>query len=145
MIVANILRQKGAEVHKVYDFDTVRGAVHVLTVARIGAVVVVNRDGELAGMLSERDVVHALSLDGPDALGHPVERYMTPHVTTCAPTDRIDQVLAVMTVRRIRHVPVLAEGLVLGLVSIGDLVKVRLDEMEQEANVLLDITRSHIG
>lgn len=145
MMVANVLHRKGAEVHKVHDFNTVRAAVRALTAARIGAVVVVNRDGVLAGMLSERDVVHALDLDGPEALGHPVERYMTPHVTTCAATDRIDHVLAVMTVRRIRHVPVLAEGRILGLVSIGDLVKVRLDEKEQETNVLLDITRSHVG
>jgi CBS domain-containing protein len=144
MIVADVLRHKGATVRKVRDFDTVADALHVLTAARIGAAVVVNRKGELAGMFSERDVVHALDLEGPDALRRPVERYMTQRVTTCTPNDRIDQVLAVMTVSRIRHVPVLAEGRLLGLVSIGDLVKVRLDEKEQEANVLLDITRSRI-
>jgi CBS domain-containing protein len=144
MVVTEILRHKGAEIHKVRDFDTVAEAVRVLTAAHIGAVVVVNRKDELAGMFSERDVVHALDLDGSDALTRTVERYMTPHVTTCAPTDRIDHVLAVMTVGRIRHVPVVADGRLLGLVSSGDLVKFRLDEKEQEAKVLLDITRSHI-
>jgi CBS domain-containing protein len=144
MIVAAVLRRKGNEVHKVRDFDTVTEAVGALTTARIGAVVVVNAKGALSGMFSERDIVRALAADGPIAVNHKVERYMTSRVTTCAPNDRVDHVLGVMTVSHIRHVPVVSEGRLVGLVSIGDLVKVRLAEKEQEANVLLDITRAHI-
>ncbi|MDE2229388.1 MAG: CBS domain-containing protein [Alphaproteobacteria bacterium] len=144
MIVAEVLRRKGAQIHKIRDFESVAEAVRALAAARIGALVVIDRKGDLAGMFSERDVVHALDREGPAALGHTVERYMTARVTTCKPNDRIDQVLAVMTVSRIRHVPVVADSRLLGLVSIGDLVKFRLDEKEQETNVLLDITRSHI-
>ncbi|HVA34962.1 MAG TPA: CBS domain-containing protein [Stellaceae bacterium] len=144
MIVAEVLRRKGAQVHKIHDFDTVAAAVRALTSARVGALVVVDRKGDLAGMFSERDVVRALDREGPAALGHMVERTMTSRVTTCQPNDRIDQVLAVMTVSRIRHVPVTVGNRLLGIVSIGDLVKFRLNEKEQEANVLLDITRSHI-
>jgi len=144
MIVAEVLRRKGSQIHKVRDFDTVADAVRALTAARIGVLVVVNRRGDLAGMFSERDVVRALDREGPAALSHPVERYMTARVTTCKPSDRIDHVLSVMTVSHIRHVPVMSDKRLIGLVSIGDLVKWRLDEKEQETNVLLDITRSHI-
>ncbi len=144
MTVKEVLRRKGSEIHKIRAFDTVAAAVQALSAARIGALVVVDRNGDLAGMFSERDVVHALDLEGPAALGRAVERYMTPHVTTCDPNDRIDRVLALMTVSRIRHVPVMSDSRLLGLVSIGDLVKLRLDEKEQEAKVLLDITRAHI-
>ncbi len=144
MIVAEVLRRKGTEIHKIRDFDTVAEAVNALSTAQIGALVVVDRKGDLAGMFSERDVIRALNLEGSTALTHRVERHMTPRVTTCSPSDRIDHVLSVMTISRIRHVPVVGEGRLLGLVSIGDLVSFRLDEKEQEANVLLDITRSHI-
>lgn len=144
MIVAEVLRRKGARVQTIRDFDTVAEAVRVLTVARIGALVVIGRKGELAGMFSERDIVHALDLDGQDALAHAVRRYMTSQVTTCKPSDRIDTTLSVMTAGHMRHVPVMSDDRLVGLVSIGDLVKFRLDEKEQETNVLLDITRSHI-
>ena len=118
--------------------------MRVLTAERIGVLVVVGGEGALAGMFSERDVVHALDLDGPAALGRAVERYMTPRVRTCTPGDRIDRVLAVMSGSHIRYVPVMADGRLVGLVSIGELVKLRLAEKEQEANVLLDIARAHI-
>jgi CBS domain-containing protein len=144
MIIKEVLRRKGAQIHKVCVFDTVAEAVRALTAARIGALVVVDRKGELTGMFSERDVVHALDREGSVALDRAVERYMTPHVTTCDPEDRIDRVLAVMSVSHIRHVPVMRDHQLLGLVSIGDLVKFRLDEKEQEAQVLLDISRARI-
>jgi CBS domain-containing protein len=144
MKIKEVLRRKGTKILKVYDFDTVNVAVRALTAERIGALVVVDRKGELAGMFSERDVVHALDLEGPAALDRAVGHYMTARVTTCDPDDRIDRVLAVMSVSHIRHVPVMSDHQLLGLVSIGDLVKFRLDEKEQEANVLLDITRARI-
>ncbi len=144
MIIKEVLRRKGSHIHEVGDFDTVAVAVRVLTAARIGAVVVVDRKGELAGMFSERDVVHALDLEGPAALDRAVGRFMTPRVTTCDPEDRIDQVLSVMARSHIRHVPVMRDHRLLGLVSIGELVKYRLDEKEQEARVLLDITRARV-
>lgn len=144
MIIKEVLRRKGSHIHEVGDFDTVAVAVRVLTAARIGAVVVVDRKGELVGMFSERDVVHALDLEGPAALDLAVGRFMTPRVTTCDPEDRIDQVLSVMATSHIRHVPVMRDHRLLGLVSIGELVKYRLDEKEQEARVLLDITRARV-
>jgi CBS domain-containing protein len=94
-------------------------------------------------MFSERDVIRALAEDGAAALDYEVHELMTPEVTTCAPEDRLDAVMAIMTAHRIRHLPVMQAGRLVGLVSIGDLVKHRLDEKEIEANVLLDISRAH--
>ena len=144
MQVAEILRHKGSNVAKIRTIDTVEAAVAKLSEERIGALVVTDRMGGLAGMISERDVIHALARHGPDALQFEVHELMTPEVTTCAPNDRVDAVMAVMTAHRIRHLPVMDEGRLIGLVSIGDLVKSRLIEKEQEANVLRDITRAHI-
>ena len=142
MPVADILHHKGRQVSSVRTVETVADAIRKLAEERIGALVVVDRWGKLAGMFSERDVVHALARHGADALGYEVHELMTPDVTTCTPADRIDAVMEVMTAHRIRHLPVMEAGKLVGLVSIGDLVKHRLDEKEQEAAVLRDITRA---
>ena len=142
MAVAEILHHKGRQVSTVRSMDTVEMAIRKLYDERIGALVVVNRWGKLVGMFSERDVLHALARHGAEALAFEVHELMTPDVTTCAPTDRIDEVMKVMTAHRVRHLPVMEGGQLVGLVSIGDLVKHRLDEKETEANVLRDITRA---
>lgn len=142
MSVAEILHHKGQQVSTVRSIDTVETAIRKLYEERIGALVVLDRWGKLAGMFSERDVIHALAQHGAAALQFEVHELMTPDVTTCTPEDRIDQVMEVMTAHRFRHMPVMDKGQLIGLVSIGDLVRHRLDEKEQEAAVLRDITRA---
>ncbi|HEY3919372.1 MAG TPA: CBS domain-containing protein [Stellaceae bacterium] len=143
MTVASLLGDKGHRVATIRTTEKITTAIQQLDAERIGALVVVDRWGKLAGMFSERDVVHGLARDGAVALDYEVHELMTPDVTTCAPDDRIDTAMTLMTTHRIRHLPVVAAGKILGIVSIGDLVKYRLDEKEVEANVLLDIARAH--
>jgi CBS domain-containing protein len=143
MTVASLLGGKGHHVATIRTTEKVAAAVAELNEERIGALVVVDRWGKLAGMFSERDVIRGLAQNGAAALDFEVHELMTPDVTTCAPDDRIDTAMAMMTLHRIRHLPVMAEGRIVGLVSIGDLVRYRLDEKEVEASVLLDIARAH--
>src|SRR5665213_3320810 len=143
MTVASLLGGKGHHVATIRTTEKVSAAIEKLNEERIGALVVIDRWGKLAGMFSERDVVRGLAQDGGAALDFEVHELMTPDVTTCAPEDRIEKAMSVMTAHRIRHLPVMAQGQVLGIVSIGQLVKYRLDAKETEANVLLDIARAH--
>jgi CBS domain-containing protein len=144
MRVAEILHVKGRHVSTVRSTETVEAAIRKLYEERIGALVVVDRWGKLAGMFSERDVIQALAQHGAEALGYEVHELMTPDVTTCTPADRLEEVMQVMTVHRVRHLPVMEGDQLIGLVSIGDLVKFRLEEKETEANVLRDIPRAHV-
>jgi CBS domain-containing protein len=141
MAVAAVLQHKGGHVSTIRSIDGVEAAIRKLYDERIGALVVVDRWGKLAGMLSERDVIWALAQHGAEALSFEVHEVMTPDVTTCTPEDRIDDVMHTMTAHRIRNLPVLEEGRLVGLVSMGDLVKQRLEEKKQEAAVLQDIMR----
>jgi CBS domain-containing protein len=141
MAIAAVLQHKGGHVSTVRSIDGVEAAIRKLYDERIGALVVVDRWGKLAGMLSERDVIWALAQHGAEALSFEVHELMTPDVTTCTPEDRIDDVMQTMTAHRIRHLPVMEEGRLVGLVSMGDLVKQRLEEKKQEAAVLQDIMR----
>lgn len=142
MAVTQILQHKGRHVSTVRSIDHVGAAIRKLHEERIGALVVLDRWGKLVGMFSERDVIHALAQHGAEALDYEVHEVMTPDVTTCTPEDRIDEAMKVMTAHRVRHLPVMEEGQLVGIVSIGDLVKHRLDEKEQEAAVLRDLTRA---
>ncbi len=142
MLIAEILQRKGRDVLTIRSTETVDSAIHKLYERRIGALVVIDRWGKLVGMFTERDVLHALAQYGAAALSYEVHELMTPDVTTCSRHDRIDEVMSVMTVHRVRHLPVKESGEIVGIVSLGDLVKHRLDEKEQEANVLRDITRT---
>lgn len=142
MSIAEVLHHKGRHVSTIRTIDTVEMALRKLDEERIGALVVLDRWGKLAGMFSERDVIHGLAQHGAEALSYEVHELMTPDVTTCTPEDRIDAVMQVMTVHRVRHLPVMEQGELVGLVSMGDLVKQRLGEKEQEAAVLRDITRA---
>ena len=141
MQVSDVLRTKGTQVTTILPTDHIREALRVLAEKRVGAVVVEDRWTKLAGIFSERDLVGALFRQGAGVLDRPVSELMTTRVITCAPSDRVDAALARMTLNRIRHLPVMQDGKLAGIVSIGDLVHARLDEKELEAGVLLDIAR----
>lgn len=142
MKVVNILQSKGAEVFAVNETDTLANVVGVLAEKNIGAVVVKDGSGAVAGILSERDVVRRLNADGPAALGAPVSSCMTRKPFTCGPDDTIDDLMGMMTLRRIRHLPVVKDGKLIGLVSIGDVVKRKIDHAEREAAALKEYISS---
>jgi CBS domain-containing protein len=144
MLIADILRSKGHDVVKVRTADSVALALSRLAEHRIGALVVEDRWMKLVGVFSERDFVNAIAHDGAAALGFDVQHLMSSPIISCRSSDRIDAALAMMTVARIRHLPVIDDGVLKGIVSIGDLVKHRLDEKELEANVLLEISRMRV-
>ena len=134
MQVTHILREKGGEVIAVSSETTLSEAARLLAHKRIGAVVVRDRAGALAGILSERDVVRAIAQESVAALARPVSAYMSHPVTTCTHGDTVDELMEMMTLGRFRHVPVLdANNQICGIVSIGDVVKTRIDETVREA------------
>ena len=143
MYISDVLHGKGHKIVTVRDTDTVLTAVKKLAEHRIGAVVVEDRWMRHTGIFSERDFVNAVAVDGADTLNLPVSKLMSSPVMTCRPTDRVEIAMATMTLAKIRHLPVEENGHLVGIVSIGDLVKHRLDEKALEANVLLDIARLH--
>lgn len=138
MSVAAILEFKGSTVFTVRPDHTIADAAALLTTKRVGVVVVSDPASHLLGVLSERDIVHSLSQYGKAALDMPVSNVMTSPVVTCTPADSAKAVLQVMTERRIRHLPVVTEGRLLGIVSIGDAVGHRLRETQLEVGVLRD-------
>jgi CBS domain-containing protein len=138
MQVKHILRDKGRDVVTIAGEATLSEATRLLARKRIGAVVVRGEDGSLAGILSERDIVRALSEESVAALASPVSAFMTRGVATCAETDSVDDLMEMMTARRFRHVPVMENGRLAGIVSIGDVVKTRIEETVREAKSLRD-------
>jgi len=136
MNVEGILRAKGAAVVTIKPDATIGSLVQGLREARIGAMVVSDDGRAVLGIISERDVVRGLAERGPRILDTPVAELMTRNVVSCALQDTVKQVMAEMTKRRVRHLPVVADGVLSGIVSIGDVVKNRLDEIETETNVL---------
>ncbi len=141
MSIADILQDKGNKVVRATQTDTVLSAVGKLARHRIGVVVVEDARMRPVGMFSERDFVNATSEHGAAALTMPLERLMSMPIISCRPTDRVEAAMAQMTRSKIRHLPVIDEGRLAGIVSLGDLVKHRLDEKELEADVLLDLSR----
>lgn len=140
MNIADVLRHKGSTVVTILPTDSVEAAAQSLASKRIGAVVVRDRRGKLVGILSERDIVRGVADKSASALNLKVQDLMTAEVKTCKPADSIKDVMSLMTLRRIRHVPVMDGEDLVGLVSIGDVVKSRLDEQAQEVAVLRDIS-----
>jgi CBS domain-containing protein len=136
MNVETILRNKGSWVMTVQRDTTVAEAVETLSRERIGALVVSEDGNSVDGMLSERDIVTALAEYGAELLSRPIDAIMTRNVLTCDPADTVQELMAEMTNRRFRHFPVVKDGRLCGVISIGDLVKNRLDEVEFEANSL---------
>jgi CBS domain-containing protein len=139
--IAAILQNKGSEVLTVTAETLVRDAVALLAERRIGALPVVH-DGAVAGIMSERDVIYCLRSDGAAILDWPVERIMTAPAITVEPDKQVLSALSLMTQRRIRHLPVVEGGRIIGLVSIGDLVKYRMDKIEREAEQMLAYIQS---
>jgi CBS domain-containing protein len=138
MHVSTLLSAKGSAVVTVPSGALVTDVVAVLTDRRIGAAVVSDDGRHIAGIVSERDIVRALSLTGPDALKQPVAAIMTTEVVTAAPDTTIEQLMTTMTERRVRHVPVTVGGELAGIVSIGDVVKDRIQSLELESKALQD-------
>ena len=137
MTIAAILRAKGTHVETTTLETTLFTATWNLKIKGIGALVVVGGDGNhILGIISERDIIRALIEQGEQLLALPVSKAMTSPVLTCAREDRVTAVMARMTRHRVRHLPVVEGGKLAGLISIGDVVKYRLDELELEANVL---------
>jgi CBS domain-containing protein len=137
MQVRHILREKGRDVVAIASDATLSEAACLLARQRIGAVVVRDAQGRLAGILSERDVVRAMAEESVSAFARPVSAYMTRAVATCGEADSIDDLMEMMTQGRFRHVPVLDENNRLcGIVSIGDVVKTRIAETVREAATL---------
>ncbi|MGW5878648.1 CBS domain-containing protein [Nocardiopsis terrae] len=132
MLIAAILRAKGSEVVSVAPEATVARLLTELARHNIGAIVVATEDGTLVGIVSERDVVRHLERRGPELLTAPVSDIMTSDVVTCTAEDSVEEVSEHMTTRRFRHVPVVSEGRLAGIVSIGDLVKSRLSVLEDD-------------
>lgn len=138
MRVANLLTTKGRDVATIDQNRSVADAVAILKERRIGALIVTGKGTPLAGILSERDVVRALAESGAAALDATVANLMSHEVTTCEESTSITDLMGLMTAKRIRHVPVVHDGDVVGMVSIGDVVKARFDELEGEKRDLLD-------
>ena len=142
MHVESILRTKGTAVYTIGDGQQLAEAADMLTKKKIGAVVVLDHAGHVCGVLSERDIVHAIAQKGPAMLTRPVTDFMSTEVVTCSKHDTVDHCMGLMTDRRIRHLPVVEDGHLKGIVSIGDVVKWRIAETEMEANALREYIAS---
>lgn len=132
----HILKSKGADVFAVRDSDKISDAVSLLNDKNIGAVIVRDQKGGVAGILSERDIVRRLGDKGAEALAMKVSDCMTANPYTCSPDATIDEMMAQMTEKRIRHLPVTHNGGLVGVISIGDVVKRKIEQAEQEAQAL---------
>ena len=141
MLIEKILEQKGRDCATVRPDASIATVVSVLAERRIGAVVVEDLRGGIVGIFSERDLVKLLASRGANALGVKVKEVMTSPVITCKPGDQLHAVMAVMNDRRVRHIPVVVNNALAGMISIRDLIRHRLNEKETEAAVLLDIRR----
>ena len=141
MSIGAILQSKGSEVLTVACDTSVRDAVALLADRRIGALPVVGAKG-VAGIMSERDIIYRLRSDGAEMLDWTIDRIMTAPAITVEPETEIMAALSLMTRRRIRHLPVVENGALIGLVSIGDLVKHRMDRIEAEAAAMLTYIQS---
>ena len=140
--VSSVLKHKGHNVVTVAPHQTVASVVKVLAQNRIGAVPVINEEGQLIGIISERDIIRGMSEHADAVLTLPAEQLMTRDVKTCSFEDQLVDLMEVMTLQRIRHLPVVENGALYGIVSIGDVVKQRLEEVQSEAEELRRYIRS---
>ena len=137
MSIQNILDRKGAEVFTIHPTDTIRAAAQLMQVHRIGALVV--RSGDvISGLISERDIVHAIWQHGGRALSMTMLDVMTRNAVTVSPGDSLKRAMSLMTNHRLRHLTVIAEGKLVGILSVGDVVKYRVEDLETESSVLRD-------
>lgn len=143
MIVSQILRDKGSAVLTVPPDASAVEAARIMNERRVGALVVRRGQGRLEGIVSERDIVVALAEQGPEAAERPVHSLMTAadRLITCSPADSVAHMMAVMTDRRVRHLPVIEGGRMVGIISIGDLVKARMRETLAEVEAMTAYVR----
>lgn len=142
MKAKHILQSKGADVFAVSPDDSIAVAVSLLNEKNIGAVIVRGKSDEVVGILSERDVVRRLGKNGAEAMALRVSDCMTANPFTCAPDATVEELMAKMTEKRIRHLPVTQDGRVVGVISIGDVVKRKIEETEREAAALKEYISS---
>ena len=138
MRVNGVLEGKGSDVATIGPDQTLLSAAAELGKRRIGALVVVVPDGSVVGIVSERDIVAAIAKGGAAMLDQIVSEVMSSDVITCTPSDTMEQLMSAMTEQRIRHLPVVSDGALVGIVSIGDVVKRRVAEIQDEAKALGD-------
>ena len=143
MLVSQILDAKGHDVVTVGPDQPIWAVLRSFRLHGIGAMVVVDDDRHLLGLLSERDIVNGLVARGKQLVDMTVRDVMSSRVPTCEPSESISSIMRTMTDRRARHLPVIADGRLQGIISIGDVVKARLDDVELENQVLRDLVRSH--
>jgi CBS domain-containing protein len=136
MIVSQILKRKGSQVHTVVKKTPIAEVARLLASKRIGATVVIDQNNSVEGIISERDIVSGLSSYGAKVLDMPVEELMTKNVITRGIESQIDELRLEMTNSRIRHLPILDDGKLVGLISIGDVVKNRVEELQAEGDML---------
>lgn len=136
MFVRDILLDKGRNVVSINPDATLTDAVQTLVDNRIGALVVLGPGGTIEGIVSERDIVRALAESGREAVERSVSAFMSRDIKTCAESDSVEALMEIMTHRRLRHLPVIEGGQLCGIVSIGDVVKIRIAETVQEAESL---------
>jgi CBS domain-containing protein len=141
-ILAAKKRNLGGDIISIEPTADLAAATKVLSTHRIGAVLVRGAGGRIAGILSERDIVRALSEHGADALAQSVGQVMTRDVATCGEDDSVASIMERMTTGKFRHLPVVAEGELVGLISIGDVVKQRVEEIESESEAMRDYIRT---
>lgn len=142
MTVKAILAAKGGDVVTIEPTADLAAAAKLLAERRIGAVVILGAERRIVGILSERDIVRALAERGPAALQEAVGQVMTRNVASCGEDETISSIMERMTAGKFRHMPVVEAGRLAGLVSIGDVVKLRVEEMEREASALKDYIRT---
>ena len=142
MSVKSILAAKGSDVVTIEPTADLAAATKLLGERRIGAVLVLGPDRHVAGILSERDIVRSIGTRGAGALSEPVSASMTRKVVTCVPNDSLPDIMERMTQGKFRHLPVLEDGKLVGIISIGDVVKQRLEAMEREQAALQDYIRT---
>jgi CBS domain-containing protein len=140
--VSSILKHKGHDVVTVAPQQTVSWVVRVLAENRIGAVPVINQEGQLVGIISERDIIRGMAEHADGVVTLPADRLMTREVKTCSSEDQLVDIMEVMTLQRIRHLPVIQNGALHGIISIGDVVKQRLEEVQSDAEELRRYIRS---
>ena len=137
MRILDIVLKKGRTVETIGAFETIKSAADALREKQIAALVVIE-DGSVRGIISEREIVHAMSLHGPDLFSKKIKDVMLKDMVPIRPQDSVKQSMRLMTHNRARHLPVMSDGALAGIVSIGDVVKHRLEDLELETNVLRD-------
>ncbi len=136
MTVSALLKNKDKNILTVLQSNSLQDVCAILAEKRIGVLIVCKEDGVVEGIISERDIVQAIAKSGQNILSAKVAQHMTPDPITCSPLETVNQIMAKMTKGRFRHLPVLEDGKLIGVISIGDIVKARIESMEQEADAM---------